>query len=75
MSPWPGKCFPQAITPPSKVPRMNARASSDARSGSSPKLRTPMTGLAGLELTSSTGARLKLTPQLRSSRAVSNPAR
>ena len=75
VSPCPGKCLPQAITPPSSVPRMKPSARPAAFSGSSPKLRTPMTGFAGLEFTSSTGARLKSMPTLRSSLAVIRPAR
>ena len=54
---------------------MAAQPRDATRSASSPKLRTPITGLARLLLTSSTGAMLQLAPSPRSCRMVISEAR
>ena len=56
VSPAPGKCLAVAATPSSCRPRTVAAASLPTASGSSPKLRIPSAGLAGLLATSHTGA-------------------
>ena len=75
VSPWPGKCLPQQRIPPFRYPSTAFAPKSAARFGSSPKLRTPITGFMGLEFTSRSGARLKFTPTPRSCRAVISAAR
>ena len=62
VSPWPGKCLTQAATPAPWRPLTKATVCSATRSGSAPKERTPITGLAGLLLTSASGARSRSTP-------------
>ena len=57
VSPWPGKCLAQAATPADCRPSTQAAACRATSAGSAPKLRTPMTGLSGEELTSTSGAR------------------
>ncbi len=47
-----------------------ARPSRATSCGLEPNERTPITGLSGLLFTSTTGAKLKLIPRMRSSRAV-----
>ena len=46
----------------SELPRIHAAARRLTSTGSLEKLRSPMTGLAGLLLTSSTGAKFQLMP-------------
>ena len=75
VSPCPGKCLAQAATPASCRPRTKAALWAATRAGSSPKERTPMTGLPGLEFTSTTGARFTLTPAAASARAMSAATR
>ncbi|MBT9154868.1 MAG: hypothetical protein DDT39_01554 [Firmicutes bacterium] len=65
--PWPGKCLPTASTPASASPLAAIAPSWPTRRGSSPNERTPITGLRGLSLTSSTGAKFVLMPQATSS--------
>ncbi len=67
VSPWPGKCFAQAATPVDCRPSTQAAVWRATRAGSSPKLRTPMTGLSGEELTSTSGARSSPMPSAVSS--------
>ena len=67
VSPWPGKCFAQAATPVDCSPSTQATACAATTAGSSPKLRTPMTGLSGEELTSTSGARSSPMPRATSS--------
>ena len=63
VSPWPGKCLAQAATPAACRPEHPGRHVVGRRcAGSAPKLRTPMTGLSGLEFTSATGARSRSMP-------------
>ena len=73
VSPWPGKCLPVATAPCSWSPRTNAAPSRATSAGSSPKERVAMTGLSGLLLTSSTGAKGRWTPTARASTAVMRP--
>ena len=75
MSPWPGKCLPIAITPRACIPSMKAAPSSATRAGSEPNERVPMTGLAGLILTSRSGARSMLIPTADNSSAIAAPTR
>jgi hypothetical protein len=56
VAPWPGTCFAQAAIPWLCTPRTNAAPWRPASSVVAPKDRTPITGLAGSELTSTTGA-------------------
>src|SRR2546428_230181 len=72
VSPWPGKCLPQASTPLSCNPAITARPSVSTNSGSRPKARSPMTGFCGLVFTSRTGVRLIFTPIARNSLAVTS---
>ncbi len=67
VSPWPGKCLAHAATPVDCSPSTNAAECRATRSGSSPKLRTPMTGLSGEEFTSTLGARSSPMPSPASS--------
>ena len=62
VSPWPGKCLATESTPASSRPREYAVPSAATRAGFSPKERKPITGLEGLELTSTSGAKLTLMP-------------
>lgn len=55
VSPCPGKCLAHAATPERWYPVTSAATSSATASGSAPKDRTPITGLAGLTFTSATG--------------------
>jgi hypothetical protein len=48
-------------------------AAAITRSGSAAKARGPMTGLAGLESTSTTGAKSRLMPSEASSRPIAAP--
>ena len=73
VSPWPGKCFTQQATPSRNEPRIQAAASRLTSTGSFEKLRSPMTGLAGLLLTSSTGAKFQLIPSDLRPRATAAP--
>jgi len=73
VSPCPGKCLPVAIAPCSCTPRTKDAPSTPTAAGSSPKERTLMIGLSGLELTSSTGAKGTWIPTARASRAVIRP--
>lgn len=72
-SPWPGKCLPHEINPALRTPRAKARPSRETSAGSSPKLRTLMIGLAGLLLTSSTGANTQWNPSALASSPVTRP--
>ncbi|PSK61312.1 hypothetical protein B0E53_06787 [Micromonospora sp. MH33] len=56
VSPCPGKCLAQAATPPACRPRTQAAVCRATRAGSAPNERTPITGFAGFELTSASGA-------------------
>ena len=56
VSPWPGKCFRQFITPASWKPCTALGTSSAAWSKSSLYARSPMTVFSGLVQTSATGA-------------------
>ena len=67
VSPCPGKCLATAPTPEDCRPRTAATTWRDTRSGSAPKLRTPMTGFSGLLLMSATGAKFMVMPSPRSS--------
>ncbi len=62
MSPWPGKCLAHAATPAARKPRTKATPWRATSAGSAPNERTPMTGLAGLLLTSTHGARSSVMP-------------
>ena len=62
VSPCPGKCFALAATPVDWSPRTHAAAWRAASAGSAPKLRTPITGLSGLEFTSTSGANATVHP-------------
>jgi hypothetical protein len=73
VSPWPGKCLGQAATPVDCSPRTQAAECSPTRTGSVPKLRTPITGLSGLELTSTSGAKVRVQPALRSCQPTRRP--
>ena len=73
VSPWPGKCLAVESAPPARAPRMKAAPSLPTVSGSSPNDRVAMTGLSGLLLTSTTGAKSQWTPTARASRAVMRP--
>ena len=64
MSPWPGKCFAQAATPSRCSPSAKATAWRATSSGSREKLRSPITGFAGLVSTSATG-RIEVHAQVR----------
>ena len=66
VSPCPGKCLAVAATPVSCSARIHAAPCRATTSGSSLKLRTPITGLSGLELMSTLGAKFTLTPAWRS---------
>ena len=74
VSPWPGKCFTTASMPPAASPSMYAAASRPTVAGSSPKDRVLITGLRGLLLTSTTGAKFTWMPIARASTAVMRPA-
>jgi hypothetical protein len=67
VSPWPGKCLPQARTPASARPAASAAARRPTSAAVRPSARSPITGLVGLVRTSSTGARLTSTPRAASS--------
>ena len=70
VSPWPGKCLAHAATPAACKPPDEGRAVARRRAaGSAPNERTPMTGLAGLLLTSTHGARSSVIPAAASIRA------
>ena len=73
VSPWPGKCFAVASIPWSWMPRISAAASRPTSTGSSPNERVLMIGLAGLLLTSATGANARWIPTARPSSAVIRP--
>lgn len=73
VSPWPGKCFTQQATPSRAAPRIQAPARRATACGSLPKLRSAMTGLAGLLFTSTTGAKFQFTPRWRRPRATAAP--
>ena len=73
VSPWPGKCFAQAATPPPCRPPIIAAPSRPTRSGSAPNERSPMTGFFGLVSTSTTGAKSSRMPQACSSAASACP--
>jgi hypothetical protein len=64
-----------AMAPASCVPFTNAADSSATRFGSSPNERVLMTGLDGLLLTSTTGAKLTLMPLAFPSSAMARPTR
>ena len=70
----PGKCLAVAATPVDCSPRIQAAPWRATPSAVSPKLRTPITGLSGLELMSTLGAKFTLTPVCRSSRPISRAA-
>ena len=74
MSPWPGKCLAVASMP--RVLGAAHRGGDQPRRpapGRSPKDRVLMIGLAGLLLTSATGAKVRWTPTARPSSAVIRP--
>ncbi len=73
VSPWPGKCLAVDSMPPPRRPSMKAAPRRETSSGSSPKERRLITGLAGLLLTSTTGAKAQWMPTARPSRAVTSP--
>ena len=61
--PWPGKCLRAVDTWAASIPLMKAFTCSATRLGSSENDRTPMIGLAGLLLTSESGAKSILNPR------------
>ena len=73
VSPCPGKCLATGNTPPAMEPFMKRMAFCDTSSGSSPNERMPITGLAGLLLMSTTGAKLTWTPSSWQWRAMVSP--
>src|SRR6478735_5458192 len=73
VSPWPGKCLAHAATPVDWSPRVHAATWAATCSGSTPKLRVPMTGLSGSLLTSASGARSRVTPTDASSWPTQRP--
>ncbi len=73
VAPCPGKCFPTDRTPPWPRPAANAIARRAASSASPEKARSPITGLRGLESTSSTGAKSMSIPTERSSAPTAAP--
>ena len=73
VSPWPGKCLAVVSRLPSRAPRTQAAARLATSCGSSPKERMLITGLAGLLLTSATGAKVQWMPTARASRAATWP--
>ena len=73
VSPCPGKCFAVASIPWSWRPRTSAATMPATAAGSSPKERVLMIGLAGLLLTSATGANARWMPTARPSSAVMRP--
>ena len=75
VSPWPGKCLTQQATPSAWLPAIQASASSAARCGSAPNERSAITGLYGLLLRSSTGAKFQLKPSDLMARATAAPVR
>lgn len=56
VSPWPGKCLAVEAIPLLWYPFTCAATMAATDCGSEPKERTPITGLAGLTLTSASGA-------------------
>ena len=73
VSPCPGKCLAVASIPWSWRPRTSAATIRPTASGSSPNERVLMMGLAGLLLTSATGAKARWIPTARPSSAVIRP--
>ena len=74
VSPWPGKCLPQAITLLSCKPAIVASPKVDTCVGVAPNARSPMMGFSEFVLRSKTGARFMLIPTARSSVAVAAAA-
>ncbi len=74
VSPCPGKCLAALPTPASWNPSTAAPTMAATRAGSDPYERAPITGLAGLTLTSATGAKSRLMPSARSSSPVTRAA-
>ena len=64
VSPWPGKCLAQAATPSRCSPSAKATAWRATSSGSREKLRSPITGFAGLVSTSATGREVEIHAQV-----------
>ena len=73
VSPWPGKCLSVASIAWSCSPRTYSVTSRDTVRGSSPNDRILMIGLAGLLLTSASGAKLTWMPTARPSTAAAAP--
>ena len=73
VSPCPGKCLAVAPTPVLCTPRVQAAPCRATRSAVGPKLRTPMTGLSGSLLTSTSGAKVRVQPVRRSAHPTSAP--
>ena len=73
VSPCPGKCLTQHATRSLRAPRSHAAPRRATSSAFAEKLRSAITGLSGLLLTSSTGAKFQLKPVLRMPRATAAP--
>ena len=73
VSPWPGKCLPQASMPAAASPSAHASARRVTVAAVRPNARSPMIGLAGLVWTSSTGAKSMSKPSAASSRPSAAP--
>ncbi len=70
VSPCPGSACRRRARPPPGAPPGTRRARRATAPGSRPNARSPMIGFAGLESTSSTGAKFRLMPTARSSDAT-----
>ena len=73
VSPWPGKCFTHAAAPDDWMPRTAAATCRETIPGSSPKARTPITGLRGSVFTSATGASTTFAPTASERSASARP--